>query len=416
MLDNCEHVIDDARSLIDAILAHAPDVDLLATSRRRLGVDGEQVAPVGTLPVHDVPGVEPPAIELFVDRAQAVRGGFELTDDNRAAVAALCQCLDGLPLALELAAARTVSRSPAEILAQVAERIDQLGDPLRSRERHRSMEAVVGWSYDRLGLREQQVFRSVAVFSGGFGVDAAAAVAGVDRDEVLAALTSLVEHSLAVAHDVAGTTRFSMLEPIRQLAEARLVRTGQADEAHARHADWAAAWIELADVGLRGGSEARWLAAVAAERPNLRAAYEWSVVHEPRTAARIAGAMSWYAYWFGASEAFDWAAASVAALGANSGPELVAACATAALGACRRGDITGAPRAGPARHRHGAPTDRCPVRLAGTQQRRGDGWPLRAGSRLPAARPRARPTCGRCHAPGSGARRSCPRPGLSRST
>jgi predicted ATPase/DNA-binding SARP family transcriptional activator len=341
VLDNCEHVLDAAGDLVGSVLAHAPDVDVLATSRRRLGVDGEHVAPVAPLPVGATPGVDSPAVALFVDRAKAMRGDFPVTPDNRAAVDALCRCLDGLPLALELAAARTVSRTTGEILAEVTERIDQLGDPLRSRERHRSMAAVVDWSYGRLDPGEQHLFRRAAVFAGGFDAGAAAAVAGVDLDEAVAGATSLVEHSLIAARDVAGTTRYSMLEPIRQFAEARLTGVGEADGAQAQHAAWAARWIETADAGLRSPSEARWAAAVAAELPNLRAAQRWSVVHEPRTAARIAGAMYWYAYWFGASEAFDWAAASIAAVDADAA-EVAGACATAALGAARRGDIDGA--------------------------------------------------------------------------
>ena len=342
VFDNCEHVLDGARALIGAVLTHAPDVDVVATSRRRLGVEGEQVVAVTTLPVTVTggDGLDPPALALFADRANAVLGDFCLTDDNRAAVSALCQCLDGLPLALELAAARTVAWTPAEILAEVRERIDRLGDPLRSRERHRSIDAVVAWSYDRLDPIEQHVFRHVAVFSGGFGADAAAAVAGAERDEVVAALTSLVEHSLVVVSGVAGMTRFSMLEPIRQYAERRLADDGRHDDAQARHAAWAAAWIEIADAGLRSPTEARWARLVAAELPNLRSAHRWSLAHESDTAARIAGAMYWYAYWYGAAEAFEWATASTTAEDAS--PGLPAACATAALGACRRGDIAAA--------------------------------------------------------------------------
>jgi len=339
MFDNCEHVLDAAGELVAAILAHAPDVDLVATSRRRLGVEGEHVIPVTTLPVTDRDDPDAPAVALFVDRARAVRPDFVLTEDNTAAVCALCRCLDGVPLALELAAARTVSRAPAEILAELGERIDRLADPLRSRERHRSIDAVVGWSYDRLDPLERHVFGHVAVFSGGFTPDAAATLAETDLDQVVATLTSLVEHSLLAAREVAGTTRFTMLEPIRQYAAARLTGDGHIDDARARHAVWAAGWIEAADADLRTVAEARWVGAVAAEVANLRAAHAWSLDHAPDVSARIAGAMYWYAYWYGCSEAFEWAATTAALVTEDATSALPAACATAALGACRRGDM-----------------------------------------------------------------------------
>lgn len=339
VFDNCEHVLDGAGNLIGAILARAPDVDIVATSRQRLGVEGEHVLRVAALPVADWDDPDSPAVALFVDRAKAVRPDFALTPDNLTVVCELCRRVDGLPLALELAASRTLSRTPAEILAEVAVRIDRLSDPLRARERHRSIEAVMSWSYDPLGPVERHVLRTVAVFSGGFTAEAAAAVADVGPDDVVAALSTLAERSLVAAHDAGGTTRFSMLEPIRQYAEARLTDEDGCDVARARHAVWAAEWIERADVGLRGADEARWSAAITAEQANLRAAHHWALDHDSAIAMRIAGAMFWFA-WYGTSEAFEWAAATVERVGDDAGPALTRACATAALGAARSGDIT----------------------------------------------------------------------------
>lgn len=339
LFDNCEHVLDGVRDLLVGILTHAPDVDVVATSRRRLGVEGEQVVPVKPLPAAEWDDPNSPGVVLFVDRAKAVRPGFTLGDDNRTAVCALTRRLDGLPLALELAAARMAYRTPAEILDEVAERIHRLEDPFRSKERHRSIDAVVGWSYDRLAPLERHVLRNVAVFSGGFTADAASVVAETGRDEIVGTLTVLVEHSLLTAHDFGTTTRFSILEPIRQYAEVRLADEGGRDQAQARHAAWAADWIEAADAALRGPEEARWAKAVAAELPNLRAAHSWSLDHHPDTALRIAGAMYWYAFWYGASEAFEWAATVIARARDDTTPALATACATAALGACRRGDM-----------------------------------------------------------------------------
>ena len=339
VLDNCEHVLEASRELIAAVLAQAPEVDVVATSRRRLGVEGEHVLPVTSLPIPEWDDAHSPAVVLFVDRARSVRPDFTLSDDNKAAVCALCRRLEGLPLALELAATRTVSRTPAEILDEIGERIDRLGDPFRSGERHRSIEAVVDWSYSRLGPIERHLFRTASVFSGGFTAGAAASVAGTGREEVIAALTALVEHSVVAAHDSGGTTRFSMLEPIRQYAEARLADDGERDRTRSRHAAWAAVRLERADAGLRSAEEARWAKAVAAELANLRAAHRWSLDHDPDTAMRIVGAMFWYACWYGMSEAFEWAATTVARVGDEGRPPLAAACATAALGACRRGDM-----------------------------------------------------------------------------
>lgn len=342
VFDNCEHVPHATRELVAAVLVQAPQVDVLATSRRRLGLEGEHVVPVTSLPIVEWDDPDSPAVVLFVDRARSVRPNFTLTDDNNAAVCALCRRLGGLPLALELAATRTVSRTPVEILDEIGERIDRLDDPFRARQRHRSIEAVVGWSFDLLGPIERQVFRTASVFSGGFTAEAAASVAGTGRNEAMAALTALVEHSLVGAHDSGGTTRFSMLEPLRQYAEARLVDDGERDDARARHAAWAAGWIETADAGLRSAAEASWARAVAAELANLRAAHRWSLHNDPDTAVRIAGSMFWYACWYGASEAFEWAATTVARVGGETTPSLAAAYATAALGRCRRGDMSGA--------------------------------------------------------------------------
>lgn len=339
VLDNCEHVLDGVRELIAAVLAGAPDVGILATSRQRLGVEGEHVVPVAPLPVADWDDADAPAVALFVDRAKAVRPGFALSADSLAAVCELCRRVGGLPLAIELAASRMVARTPGEVLTDVAERIDRLADPLRATERHRSMEAVMNSSYDSLDAVAQHVFRTSAVFAGGFIAEAAAAVADLAQSDTVAALSSLVERSLLGAEDTAGKTRYSMLEPVRQYAQARLA-AARTNEVDGRHATWAAGWIEAADAGLRGADEARWATAVAAELPNLRAAHRWALDHDPDTAARIAGAMFWYAAWYGAAEAFEWATATVEHVGDNAGPAIARAYATAALGAARRGDMT----------------------------------------------------------------------------
>jgi predicted ATPase/DNA-binding SARP family transcriptional activator len=342
VLDNCEHVVDGVRELITAVLGRAPDVDIIATSRQRLGVEGEVVLPVAPLPIADWDDADSPAVALFVDRAKGVRPEFTLTAESLTAVCDLCRRVGGLPLAIELAASRMRSRTPVEVLADVAERIDRLGDPLRATGRHRSIEAVVSSSYESLDRLGQQVFQVVAVFAGGFTAGAAAAVADLERADTVGALSSLVERSLLGTEDAAGVTRFSMLEPVRQYAQARLGEAGSYDDVRGRHARWAAEWIEAADTGLRSAEEARWAPAIAAELSNLRVAHQWARDHDRDTAVRIAGAMFWYAAWYGAAEAFEWATAIIESAEGSAGPALARAYATAALGAARRGDMVGA--------------------------------------------------------------------------
>ncbi|MGH9185082.1 MAG: ATP-binding protein, partial [Acidimicrobiales bacterium] len=340
VLDNCEHVLDGVRELIAAVLARAPDVDVLTTSRQRLGVEGEHVVRVAPLLVADWDDTDSPAVALFVDRAKAVRPEFALSAENLAPVCELCRRVGGLPLAIELAASRVVARTPGEVLVDVEERIDRLGDPLRATERHRSIEAVMTSSYDSLDSAGQHAFRTVAVFAGGFTADAATAVADLGPHDAVDALASLVERSLLGAEETAGTTRFSMLEPVRQYAEARLSGAGSYEDTRSHHAAWAARWIEAADTGLRGADEARWATAIAAEVANLRAAHHWALDHDLDIAMRIVGAMFWYAAWYGAAEAFEWATTTVDRADENTGPAIARAYATAALGAARRGDMT----------------------------------------------------------------------------
>jgi predicted ATPase len=217
VIDNCEHVLPAAAELVTAVLLRTPHVDVLATSRERLGVDGEQRVPVGPLPTPAWDDPDAPSAVLFMDRARAVRPDYTLAADDVVTVSELCRRLDGLPLAIELAAAQTVSVSPSEILAAVTDRLVALADSRRTVERHRSLDAVFGWSFGLLTEAERQVFERLAVFAGGWTTAAAGDVA----DATPADLASLVERSL-VTPLYGRDVRFSMLEPVRQFAEARL--------------------------------------------------------------------------------------------------------------------------------------------------------------------------------------------------
>ena len=247
VLDNCEHVLDTTAELVELVLSRTADAVVLATSRHRLGVPGEHVVAVDTLGVAD----DGAAIDLFNDRAAAVRPGVDMSGDNGAAVTDIVRLLGGLPLAIELAAARTLTRTPTELLAELHAGA-AVGERRRI-DRHRSVDATIDWSYELLSADEQTVYRKMAVFAGGWTPAAAGAVAADTGRHV----DALVEHSLVVARTVEGRTRFAMLEPVRQHAAARLLAAGEVDETRARHAEWAATFMETADAGLRTAEEAR---------------------------------------------------------------------------------------------------------------------------------------------------------------
>ncbi len=337
VIDNCEHVLSAAGELISAILRHTPQVDILATSRERLGVDGEQRVPVGPLSIPAWDDQSAPSVVLFVDRARAVRPDLDFDIDEVATVSELCRRLDGLPLAIELAAAQAVSTSPSEILAAITNRLGGLADARRATERHRSLAAVFGWSHGLLGPTERKIFERLAVFVGGWTREAADVVADANPSD----LAALVECSL-VAPQFGGTTRFSMLEPIRQFAEARLAERGDLGETRARLAAWAVGLVEAADAGLRGPDEAQWRAALNEELSNLRAAHGWCLDHDPELSIRLAGSLYRYA-WSGApSEVATWAKQAVSRFPDLSHPRLPAAYAAGALGQSLRGDLAAA--------------------------------------------------------------------------
>jgi predicted ATPase/class 3 adenylate cyclase len=337
VMDNCEHVLPGATAVIAAILRGAPEVRVLATSRERLGVDGEHRVPVEALPTPIEDDPLAPAVALFADRATAVRPDFSL-QGNLTAVCELCRRLDGMPLAIELAASRCVARSPAEVLAEITRRLG-LADDRRIIARHRSIDSVVGWSYDHLTPSEQEVFQRVSVFAGGFTAPAAAVVVGNGAEDVVRDLTSLVERSLVGAQERGGGTRFAMLEPIRQHAEARLDGRGLLHEARARHGLWAVGWAEEADAGLRGVDDAWWNASLEEEFANLRAAHAWCRAHSPDGAVRMVAAMFFWAYG-GQSEIFALADDTLERFAGNGHPLLPAVFATSALGAWRRGQLS----------------------------------------------------------------------------
>jgi predicted ATPase/class 3 adenylate cyclase len=298
VIDNCEHVLDATADVIEAILAHSATVRILATSREGLGVPDEQVWPVRSLDA--AAGIDSAAVALFVERAQGIAPGFSMVDgDEGAAVTEICQRLDGIPLAIELAASRMASMTASEMRDRLDHRFRLLVGSRRGLERHHTLRDAVAWSYDLLDDTEKTVLDRCSVFAGGFDLQSACAIAGSDdRDEyaILEVLDALVRKSLLVADRSSGRTRFSMLETIRQFAEDRLVASGAATEArtaHARHlagreADVLALWDSLRQREAYG-----WF---SVELANLRAAFRWAA---DRGALDVAVALATYSAFLG---------------------------------------------------------------------------------------------------------------------
>ncbi|MGB8506505.1 ATP-binding protein, partial [Mycobacterium sp.] len=278
VFDNCEHVLDAAADLVEAILAHSTTVRILATSREGLGVADEQLWLVPSLDVGA--GIDSAAVELFVERARSVASRFSMgSSDEAAAVVEICRRLDGIPLAIELAASRMASMTASEVRDRLDRRFRLLVGSRRGLARHQTLRHAVAWSYNHLDDAEKTLLDRCSVFAGGFDLHSACAVAGsdaVDDFAVLDLLDALVRKSLLVADRSSGRTRFSMLETIRQFAEEQLAAAGAAEEvraAHARHfagreADILALWDSPRQ---RGAYD--WF---TAELANLRTAFRWA--------------------------------------------------------------------------------------------------------------------------------------------
>ncbi len=276
MFDNCEHVVDSVADLVEAILAASATVTILATSREGLGVGEEQLWRVPSLDVNS--GTESAAVNLYLDRAHSVVSDFSLGQPGEAdAVVEICRRLDGIPLAIELAASRMASMSASEVRDRLDQRFRLLVGSRRGLERHQTLRHAVQWSYDLLDETEKVLLDRCSVFAGGFDLQSACAVMGSDDDfATLDLLDALVRKSLLVADRSSGRTRFSMLETIRQFAEDQLVARGEASETRAAHSRYFAR--READV------LALW------DGPRQREAYDWFTVEfaNLRTAFRCA--------------------------------------------------------------------------------------------------------------------------------
>src|SRR5215207_1535500 len=256
VLDNCEHLIEACATLAEALLRSCPELRVLATSREALGINGEVAWPVPSLSLPDVrrlPDIESlPQYEsarLFVERAVAVKPDFVLTEQNAAVVAQVCYRLDGIPLAIELAAARTKVLSVEEIADRLTESFALLSAGGRTaRPRQHTLHATMDWSHELLSRKERTLFRRLSVFAGGFSLEAVESVCigeDVERDEVLGLLSHLVDKSLVVAREEGGETRYRLLETVRQYGREKLEASGEEAEAGWRHADFFGGFAEM---------------------------------------------------------------------------------------------------------------------------------------------------------------------------
>jgi predicted ATPase/class 3 adenylate cyclase len=294
VLDNCEHLVGAAAEFVETALANATGLRVLATSREGLGIRGEHVfaVPVLGLPIGDADVTtlrESDAVRLFVARAAEVTGEHSVPDDQLADIATLCRRLDGLPLAIELAAARRRSMTPAEIAGHLDRRFRMLTAGRRTAvSRHQAMRNAIDWSYDLLDEDERTVLQRAAVFAGSFDLAAAEDVlTGHDLDalDVVDVLGRLVDKSLVVAETVGTETRFRLLETIRDYAWERLDETDAVDTTSRRHAEHFIGFAERAGEGLRGPDEEEWIDRVDGDLDNLFAALRWAIATDDANVA-----------------------------------------------------------------------------------------------------------------------------------
>jgi predicted ATPase/predicted Ser/Thr protein kinase len=306
ILDNCEHLIAPCAQLVEPLLRTAPNLHVLATSREGLGIGGETVWRV---PSMSVPAPSEPltpdalrnyeAARLFVDRATAVAPSFTVAEGNVAAVAEICRRLDGIPLAIELAAARLNVLSVEQINERLKDRFRLLtGGSRTAVARQRTLEATIDWSYDLLSEPERTLLCRLSVFPGSWTLEAAEAVCagdGIERETMLDLVSRLVDKSLVnVEDDASGNRRYRCLETVRQYARERLVRSGHAERVRERHLDFFLALARRAEPELMRSEQASWLNRLQIEHDNLRAALEWCLEApgHGQTALEIAVALS----------------------------------------------------------------------------------------------------------------------------
>jgi predicted ATPase/DNA-binding SARP family transcriptional activator len=306
VLDNFEQLLDGGAQTLRQLLERAPDLVCLVTSRRPLGLTAEREYPVAPLPTPATPApperlLEFASVRLFLSRAQAARPDFQVTAANAQAVTRLCQALEGIPLALELAAARSPVLTPAQMLLHLSDRFGFLVARHRNvTERHQTLHAALEWSYQTLPEPQQRLLARLSVFRGGWTLEAAAAVCGEPIhdpqstiQDTLEALMDLRDASLVGTEEAEEAMRFRMLETVREYAAERLAQWGEAEAVRERHRDWYLGLAERAQRELAGPEQATWLERLEREHDNLRAALAWCKAEENGAGAglRLVGAL-----------------------------------------------------------------------------------------------------------------------------
>lgn len=300
VLDNCEHLAAACADLVQPLLSQTHQLHILATSRQPLGLSGEAVYPLSGLPYPpesrtssaSQPGIsEFPAVQLFLNRAQAILPGFMLTPENEAAVAEICRRLDGLPLALELASARLRILTPQQIRDHLNDRFSLLVSPQHNpQDHHQTLSAAIDWSYDLLSGTEQALLRRFSVFAPGCtlaSVEAVCAGDGIERRQILDLLSALENQSLLVAQTLnQSEARYSLLETIREYAHEKLVAAGEWSGMHDRHLDYYLQVCEEVSEKLSGPYQRAWLNWLGAEYDNIRSALNWAIQNEPTADSR----------------------------------------------------------------------------------------------------------------------------------
>jgi len=319
VLDNCEHVIEACAQLSEALLQACPKLKILASSREALGIAGEMPYRVQSLKTpnpEQLPSLEAlsemAAVRLFLERAAIVKPDFTLTKDNAAFVAQICFRLDGIPLAIELAAARVKVLSPEQIAARLDDRFRLLtGGSRTALPRQQTLRAMIDWSYSLLSEPEKTLFRRLAVFVGGWTLEAAEQVCAGQNDilshDILDLLTRLVDKSLVFSEESRGEIRYHRLETIRQYAREKFFETDEAEIIRNQHLAYYVKFAEIAEGHMRGRARAAWTHRLEAEQDNLRTAMEWGLARNPESALRIAASLPvfWMAGGFSA-EGFRW--------------------------------------------------------------------------------------------------------------
>jgi predicted ATPase/DNA-binding CsgD family transcriptional regulator len=321
LLDNFEQV-SSAAPLVNELLAGCPRLTVLVTSRAPLRLSGEQVFPVPPLPMPDERDrlavdeiMRYPAVTLFVMRAQALDPSFRVTDGNARGVVEVCRRLDGLPLAIELAAARVGVFSPRELADRIQQQLPVLArGPRDAPPRQQTIHDAIAWSYDLLTEDQQGLFACLSVFAGGWTLDAAESIAGDTTFDEVETLAALIDHSLInVSIHPDGSTRYGMLETIREFGMRRLAESGRDAETFARHAAYFTDLAERAERASNTPDQLIWLRRLATEIHNIRVALAWSLDHDPVVALRLAGALGMFWVTHGLMrEGGDWLESSLA--------------------------------------------------------------------------------------------------------